>query len=280
MVLTTGRAAVFPSPQSAVCEIMSASSSSSSMSPSRPSPATIRSRMASICFVPPRQGTHLPQDSFCVKFIKKRATSTMQVLLSMTTRPPEPIIAPAAVSESKSRGRSRSFAVRQPPEGPPICTALKSAPPRMPPPTSKTISRSVVPIGTSISPVFSIFPVSAKAFVPGLFSGPSSLYHATPLLMISGTLAKVSTLLSTVGLSKRPCSTVRGGLTRGMPRLPSMEAVRALPSPQTNAPAPRFMCIWKEKPLPRMSSPRSPSSSACAIAVRSRETAIGYSART
>ena len=125
-----------------------------------------------------------------------------------------------------------------------------------------------------------MFPVSAKAFVPGLFSGPSVLYHATPLLMMSGTFANVSTLLSTVGLSKRPCSTVRGGLTRGMPRLPSMEAVSALPSPQTKAPAPRLMCIRKEKPLPRMSPPSSPSSSACAIAVRSRETAIGYSART
>ena len=43
------------------------------MSPSRPSPATMRSSIASICFVPPRQGTHFPQDSFCVKFMKKRA---------------------------------------------------------------------------------------------------------------------------------------------------------------------------------------------------------------
>ena len=204
----------------------------------------------------------------------------MQVLLSMTTRPPEPIIAPAAESESKSSGRSRSFSVRQPPEGPPIWTALKSAPPLMPPPTSNTISRSVVPIGTSMRPVFSMLPVSAKAFVPGLFSGPSDLYHSTPLLMMSGTLAKVSTLFSTVGLSNSPCSTVRGGLTRGIPRLPSIEAVSALPSPQTKAPAPRLMWMRNEKPLPRMLSPSSPNSSACAMAVRRRETAIGYSART
>ena len=83
-------------------------------------------------FVPSRQGTHLPQDSFWVKFIKKRATSTIQVCSSMTTRPPEPIIAPAFFSESKSSGRSRCSLVRQPPEGPPICTALNPAPPRMP----------------------------------------------------------------------------------------------------------------------------------------------------
>ena len=33
--------------------------------------------------------------------------------------------------------------------------------------------------------------------------------------MIRGTLAKVSTLLSTVGLANRPCSTVRGGFDAG-----------------------------------------------------------------
>ena len=58
------------------------------------------------------------------------------------------------------------------------------------------------------------------------------------------------TLFSTVGSAQRPCSMVRGGLTRGMPRLPSMEAVRALPSPQTKAPAPMFTWIRKEKSVP------------------------------
>ncbi|MPN39609.1 hypothetical protein SDC9_187137 [bioreactor metagenome] len=204
----------------------------------------------------------------------------MQVSSSMTTSPPEPIIAPAFLSESKSSGRSRSSVVRHPPEGPPICTALNFFPPRTPPPMSKMTSLSVVPIGTSMSPVLTMLPVSAKAFVPGLFSGPMDLYQSAPRVMISGTLAKVSTLLSTVGLSNRPCSTVRGGFTRGMPRLPSMEAVSALPSPQTNAPAPRAMCSVKQNSVPRMLSPSSPSSSACAIARRSRLTASGYSART
>ena len=50
--------------------------------------------------VPMRQGTHLPQDSFWVKFTKKRARSTMQVVSSMTMTPPEPMIAPACLSES------------------------------------------------------------------------------------------------------------------------------------------------------------------------------------
>ena len=191
-------------------------------------------------------------------------------------------MAPMLLSESKSRGRSRcsSLAQQQPPDGPPICTALNFLPSGMPPPMSKITSRTVVPMGTSMRPVFTTLPVRAKALVPGLFSVPMWRYQSTPLRMIRGTLAKVSTLLSTVGLPHRPCSMVRGGFTRGMPRLPSMEEVRALPSPQTKAPAPRFTWRWKLKPLPRMSSPSRPSSWAFSMAVFSRDTARGYSART
>ncbi len=50
-----------------------------------------------ILCVPSRQETHLPQDSSCRKLRKYLATSTMQVLSSMTIMPPEPIMAPAAV---------------------------------------------------------------------------------------------------------------------------------------------------------------------------------------
>ena len=105
-------------------------------------------------------------------------------------------------------------------------------------------------MGTSMRPVFTTLPVSAKALVPGLVLVPMERYQSTPLRMMRGTLAKVSTLFSTVGSAQRPCSMVRGGLTRGMPRLPSMEAVRALPSPQTKAPAPMFTWIRKEKSVP------------------------------
>ena len=189
IVDTTGEGAVLPSPHSAVLEMVSASSSSSSMSPSSPRPSTMRSRISSMRFVPSRQGTHFPQDSFCVKFMKKRATSTIQVLSSITTSPPDPIMAPTFFRESKSSGISSSFSVRQPPEGPPICTALKLVPPRMPPPISKITSLRVVPMGTSIRPVFWMVPVRANALVPGLFSGPMERYHSAPLVMIIGTLA-------------------------------------------------------------------------------------------
>ena len=49
-----------------------------------------------------------------------------------------------------------------------------------PPPMSETISRSVVPIGTSTSPVCSTLPASAKAFVPPLFAVPMRLNHSAP----------------------------------------------------------------------------------------------------
>ena len=150
----------------------------------------------------------------------------------------------------------------------------------MPPPISYTTSRIVVPMGTSIRPVLTTLPVRAKAFVPELPSVPTDLNQSAPFLMMSGTLANVSTLFRQVGLPYRPLSTERGGFVRGMPRLPSIDAVMAEPSPQTNAPAPQLMCIWKLKPLPRMLSPSSPSSFACSMATVSRCTAMGYSART
>ena len=170
--------------------------------------------------------------------------------------------------------------MRQPPEGPPICTALNFSPFFTPPPMSKMISRRVVPMGTSIRPVFSMEPVREKVLVPGLPAVPMERYHSAPSRTMRGTLAKVSTLLRTVGFSHKPFSTVRGGLTRGMPRLPSMEAVRAEPSPQTKAPAPRLMWRWKEKSVPRMLSPRRPASSSSWMAWVSRATDMGYSART
>ena len=212
--------------------------------------------------------------------MKNLATSTIHVWLSMTTRPPEPIIAPILLRLSKSRGRSKCSFVRQAPLGPPICTALNSPSPLIPPPISKIIFLSVVPIGTSIRPVFVIFPVRAKAFVPGLLAVPIERYQSAPFPIIWETVAKVSTLLRTVGESKRPCSVVRGGLTRGKPLLPSMLAVRAEPSPHTKAPAPFAICILNDLPEPRISSPRIPILSASMIAFCNLFTANGYSALT
>ena len=58
------------------------------------------------------------------------------------------------------------------------------------------------------------------------------------------------------------------------------DAVRAEPSPHTNAPAPWLILMSKSKPEPRIFSPRRPSSLAWLMAIVKRSTASGYSART
>ena len=166
-----------------------------------------------------------------------------------------------------------------PPEGPPVWAALNWRPSLMPPPISKMISRSVVPMGTSMRPELLTLPVSANTFVPLLSAVPILLNHSAPRLMMTGMFASVSTLLMTVGRPQRPLTAGNGGRGRGMPRLPSMEASRAVSSPQTKAPAPRRISMSKLKPLPRMFSPIRPYSRAAAIAVSRRWTARGYSAR-
>ncbi len=66
----------------------------------------------------------------------------------------------------------------------------------------------------------------------------------------AGTLTSVSTLLTAVGLPKRPTSTGNGGLLRGSPRPPSIDSKSAVSSPQMYAPAPRRSSMSKAKPEP------------------------------
>ena len=105
----------------------------------------------------------------------------------------------------------------QPPEGPPVCTALIGRLLRMPPPISKTISRSVMPKGISTRPVFFTAPTRAKTVVPRFRSVPCAAYQAAPRLRIGPTLAQVLTLLITVGLPHSPLTAGKGGRGRGSP---------------------------------------------------------------
>src|SRR4030042_35436 len=101
------------------------------------------------------------------------------------------------------------------------------------------IFRSVTPIGTSISPQFTTLPVSEKTAVPLLFSVPLWANRSEPFNIIKGVLAKVLTLLRSVGLFHNPSSVVRGrGIAFGLPLLPSIDRTNAVDSPQTKAPAP------------------------------------------
>ena len=78
----------------------------------------------------------------------------------------------------------------------------------------------------------------AKTFVPFEFAVPMAEKLSAPSRMMWETFAMVSTLLTMVGFWKRPATEGNGGRGRGMPRLPSTEAISAVSSPQTNAPAP------------------------------------------
>src|SRR5665648_550025 len=137
-------------------------------------------------------------------------------------------------------GVSKYLVGIHPPEGPPVWAALNVLCCLIPPPISKIIFRSVVPMGTSTSPTLLTLPAKANTFVPLLFSVPTAENHSAPFKIIGGMLANVSTLLTHVGLPHSPFWAGNGGLTVGSPRVPSMEWIRAVSSPQTNAPAPYF----------------------------------------
>ncbi len=93
-------------------------------------------------------------------------------------------------------------------------------------------------------------------------------------------LDSVSTLLITVGLPQRPLCDGKGGLGEGMPRLPSMDAIIAVSSPHTNAPAPSITCKSKLYEEPNICLPNIPALYASWMAFRILFTASGYSART
>ena len=69
----------------------------------------------------------------------------------------------------------------------------------MPPPISKTMSRRLTPIGTSMRPVLATRPARAKTFVPLPLRVPIAWYQAAPLRTMAGMFARVSTLLISVG---------------------------------------------------------------------------------
>jgi hypothetical protein len=101
------------------------------------------------------------------------------------------------------------------------------------------MSRSVIPIGTSTRPVLLTLPTREKILVPLLPSVPMLRNQSAPRLTMKGTLAQVSTLFRHVGFPQRPFSEVWMYFGLGSPTCPSIAFIRAVDSPETNAPAPR-----------------------------------------
>ncbi len=109
---------------------------------------------------------------------------------------------------------------------------------------------------------------------------PIDSNHSGPFNIIGGILTYVSTLLRSVGFENTPFIAGKGGRGLGSPLFPSIEAIRAVSSPHTNAPAPKRSSTSKLKPLPNISLPSNPYCLAWAIAIVRRFIAIGYSALT
>src|ERR1019366_3021496 len=102
---------------------------------------------------------------------------------------------------------------------------------------------SEVPSGISTSPVFFTLPTSEKTFVPELFELPVSVNQAGPRVTMGAMLYQVSTLLMLVGFPHSPFCAGKGGRGRGLPASPSSDAISAVSSPHTNAPAPSTSSI-------------------------------------
>ncbi len=115
----------------------------------------------------------------------------------------------------------------------------------MPPPMSKMTSRSVVPNGTSIRPRAATLPTRRKSWCP--FDVPCRRRRTSRAAVgtIAGQGAQGLDVVDDGRLAPETRHGGKGGRVRGMPRRPSMLAIRAVSSPQTKAPAPSLMRMSK-----------------------------------
>src|SRR5713101_6851791 len=100
--------------------------------------------------------------------------------------------------------------------------------------------RSVIATDASYTPGLFTRPDTEYMRVPPWVLVPSAANHAAPRVMMGGTQARVSTLLTIVGWSNAPLMAGKGGLTLGQPFLPSSDEINPVSSPQMYAPAPRW----------------------------------------
>ena len=200
--------------------------------------------------VPTRQGVQKPQLSCAKKCAKLRATSNMSRSL------PNTIKAPAVGTSSNAIWRSE-FVGRQ------------------------TDARGAADLYGGDVAGAAVFKHLLDAYAEGVFVDararaiagnredlaargvprPAPAKRAPPYSATSVASASVSTLSTTVGFPRYPTVTGKGGRMRGSPGLPSRDSISANSSPQTYAPAPRWISMSKSKPAaPRIAAPRGRSS--------------------
>src|SRR5215831_20017244 len=180
---------------------------------------------------PLQHGVHQPQDSCAKTCIMFQVMPTGHVRSSSTIMVPVPRRLPILDIAVKSIGVSRYSSVTKSVETPPGNNPRNVTPSRIPPAWSSRISRIVVPIGSSHSPGRFTFPLAPNNLVPACCVRLKARNHAAPWLMMCGTQHSVSTLLTTVGLPKRPTTGGYGGFDLGLARLPSSALSKPVSSP-------------------------------------------------
>ena len=179
------------------------------------------SRMSCICAVPTRQGMHLPQDSSMQNSMKKRATSTMQEVSSITIMPPDPMIEPTWRKRLVIDGHVEELLGDAAAGGPaglhgfellPIGNAAADV--------EDDLAQRSMPIGTSISPVLLTLPARAKTLVPLLFSVPMPANHSPPSLDNRRDVGEGFDVVDQRGAA--PEARLPRGIGRARPRLPAL----------------------------------------------------------
>src|SRR3546814_15991771 len=104
----------------------------------------------------------------------------------------------------------------------------------MPPPRSSGISRALVPIGNSNTPVRLARPDTPYSLVPPSLDLPCDrpLNQSATCTTIGAMLHSDSTLLTTVGRTQATEIFGNGGLARGFARRPDSDLISAVSQPQ------------------------------------------------